>query len=456
MLVNGSAPVRRVGVTGDGAGVTNQSGTQLLGLIAEGVGIAGGLSGVMAGAVTRATGHDRGRLLTQVAMMLAAGGRCLADLKTLRNQPGVFGMVASDPTAWRAMQQVDDDALAAMVTVRQAAIRRLVSFAGPDEVVLDVDATLVDVDSEDKAQARATFKGGFGFAPMVCMIEPLGLPAGMLRPGNATANNVGDQLAVIDEAIGSLPDVWRAGHSAGDNASLTRRRLVVRADTAGGSKKMLTGLAARNVIFSVGMRTSGEAAAGIQTIDDTSWQAAVDGDGQPRDGAQVTEAPQLVPAWAPAGTRAIVRRERPHPGASLRLWDYDGWRHQVVLTNDDRGDIAAVEAAHRGHAQVENRIKNLKDTGLARLPFARYDANRAWVELVLLAAVLLVALQQLVDDDDLRVAEPRRIRYTLLHVAARIAVHARRTWLHLDAAWPWTPHLLAAHRRLPQLTATLA
>jgi hypothetical protein len=75
---------------------------------------------------------------------------------------------------------------------------------------------------------------------------------------------------------------------------------------------------------------------------------------------------------------------------------------------------------------------------------------------VLLAAVLLVALQQLIDDDQLRVAEPRRIRYTLLHVAARIAVHARRTWLHLDAAWPWTPHLLAAHQRLPQLSATLA
>ena len=179
-------------------------------------------------------------------------------------------------------------------------------------------------------------------------------------------------------------------------------------------------------------------------------------DGKPRDGAQVTEAPALVPAWAPEGTRAIVRRERPHPGASLRLWDYNGWRHQVVLTNDDSADIAAVEATHRGHAQVENRIKNLKDTGLSRLPFGAYDANRAWVQLVLLAAVLLAALQQLIDDDELRVAEPRRIRYALLHVAAKIAVHARRTWLHLDAAWPWTPQLLIAHRQLPRLAATLA
>ena len=119
-----------------------------------------------------------------------------------------------------------------------------------------------------------------------------------------------------------------------------------------------------------------------------------------------------------------MRRERPHPGATLRLWDYNGWRHQVVLTNDDDADIAALEALHRGHAQVENRIKNLKDTGLARLPFRDWHANRLWVELVLLAAVLLVAVQQLVDDDELRVAEPRRLRYALLNVAARIAVHA--------------------------------
>ncbi len=455
-MVNGNAPVRRVEVTGRGAGVTNQSGTHLLGDIAGRLGIAAGMSGVMAGAVTRSTGHDRGRVFTQVAMTLAAGGRCLADLKSLRNQPGLFGAVASDPTAWRAVHQVDDAALAAMVAVRQDAIRRLLVACDIDDVVLDVDATLVNVDSEDKQHACATFKGGFGYAPMVCMIEPLGLPAGMLRPGNATANNAGDQLAVIDEAIGALPTDWQAGHAPGDDAALVRRRLLVRADTAGGTKKMLTGLAARNLIFSVGMRTSDEAIAGIQAIDETTWQGAVDADGKPRDGAQVTEAKHLVPSWAPQGTRALVRRERPHPGASLRLWDYNGWRHQVVLTNDDDADIAALEALHRGHAQVENRIKNLKDTGLSRLPFRAWNANRLWVELVLLAAVLLVALQQLVNDDQLRVAEPRRLRYALLHVAAKIVVHARRTWLHLDAAWPWTPQLLAAHRRLPNLTAAPA
>ncbi|MDP8932117.1 MAG: transposase [Actinomycetota bacterium] len=117
---------------------------------------------------------------------------------------------------------------------------------------------------------------------------------------------------------------------------------------------------------------------------------------------------------------------------------------------------------HRRHAQLENRIKNLKDTGLARLPFHDYDANRLWLELVIVAALLLAALQVLVDDDELAVAQPRRLRYTLVHVAARIARHARRTWLKLDRGWPWTSRPLppappTRHRtRCPLTTPALS
>jgi hypothetical protein len=178
---------------------------------------------------------------------------------------------------------------------------------------------------------------------------------------------------------------------------------VVRADTAGGTAKVTRGLAARNVIFSVGMRANEAAAGVIESIDEDAWVAALNCDGRPREGAQVVEVPALVPAWAPVGTRAIVRRERPHPGASLRLWDYNGLRHQVTLTNDPDRDPVDIERDHRAHAQVENRIKNLKDCGLSRLPFSNYNANRAWVELVLLAALLLAALQTLIDDDELAV-----------------------------------------------------
>lgn len=456
MQVNATGPIARVHVTGDGNNVTGQAGTHLLGRIAGRFGIWGGLSAAMAGTTQRSSAHDRGTVLTQLAMMIAAGGRAVADLKTLRDQPRLFGEVASDVTAWRVAHEVGDDRRGAIVAARQAACRRLLADADPGEIVLDVDATLVHLDSEGKQQAAATFKGGFGFAPMLCFVEPLGIAAGMLRPGGATANNAADQLAVIDQAIGCLPESWQAGHHDGDNETAVQRRLVVRADTAGGSKKVTTGLANRNLVFSVGMRASDVAAGVIAAIDEDAWVPAVNVDGQPRDGAEVTEVPALVPLWAPKGTRAIVRRERPHPGASLRLWDHNGLRHQVTLTNDPDRDPVVIEREHRAHAQVENRIKNLKDCGLSRLPFSNWDANRTWVELVLLADLLLTALQNLVEDDELAVAEPRRLRYTLLHVAARIIDHARQLRLRLDRNWPWTHTLVAVHRRLDALPAPTA
>lgn len=456
MQVNTTGPIARVRVTGDGKNVTGQAGTHLLGRIASRFGVTAGLSAAMAGTTVRSSAHDRGTVLTQLAMMIAAGGRAVTDLKTLRDQPRLFGKVASDVTAWRIAHEVDDGRRDQVVATRQAACRRLLAEAEVDEIVLDVDATLIHLDSEGKDGAAATFKGGFGFAPMLCFVEPLGLAAGMLRPGGATANNAADQLAVIDQAIACLPDRWQAGHHDGDDPGDVQRRLAVRADTAGGTKKVTTGLANRNLLFSVGMRANDTAAEVIAAIDEDAWVPAVNADGQPREGAEVAEVPALVPDWAPEGTRAIVRRERPHPGASLRLWDHNGLRHQVTLTNDPDRDPVVLEREHRAHSQVENRIKNLKDTGLSRLPFSDYDANRTWVELVLLADLLLTALQVLTDDDELAVAEPRRLRYTLLHVAARIIDHARQVRLRLDRTWPWTHVLVAIHRRLDAMPAPSA
>ena len=459
MSVHATGPITTVAVTGDGTGVTSQAGTHLLGGIAQQLGLADGFSQVLAGTTSRSGAHDRGRVLTQMAMTIAGGGRCLSDLRTLRDQPDLFGTVASDATAWRAVHQVDDGLLDQLVRVRQVATARLLESAGIDdldEVVLDVDATLLNLHSEDKQGAGPTFKGTFGFAPMFCFIEPFGLPAGTLRPGRSTANNAGDQLAALDQAIGCLPDVWQAGHRPGDGPGQVVGRIRVRADTAAGSGKMVRGLAARNVVFAVGMRATDDAATVIAGLDEDGWGPAYDTNGKVRDGAQVREVPDLVPSWAPEGTRAIVRRERPHPGAQLRLWDHNGRRHQVTLTNDTEPDITIIERDHRAHAVVENRIKNLKATGLSRVPFSDWNANRVWVELVQTAALLLAALQTLVDDDELAVAEPRRLRYALLHVAARITRHARRLWLRLDRTWPWTHQLLTAHHQLDLATGAHA
>ena len=147
------------------------------------------------------------------------------------------------------------------------------------------------------------------------------------------------------------------------------------------------------------------------------------------------------------GTRAICRREQPHPGAQPRLWDTDGFRHQVVLTNS-AGDILDLELRHRRHARVENAIKALRDTGLDRMPFRRFAANEAWLELVLAGADLLAWLRGVALDGELARAEPKTLRYRLLHAAARVVRRARQILLRLPASWPWALELANAYSRV--------
>jgi Transposase DDE domain group 1 len=165
----------------------------------------------------------------------------------------------------------------------------------------------------------------------------------------------------------------------------------------------------------------------------------------------VAELDVALEGWPP-GTRAICRREQPHPGAQLRLWDVDGWRHQVTLTNSD-GDALALERRQRGHARVENVIKALRDTGLDRMPFRSFAANTAWLELVMAANNLLCWLRTGCLDGELSRAEPKTLRYRLLHTAGRVVRRARRVILRLPRHWPWVDALANAYRRVALIPA---
>lgn len=317
----------------------------------------------------------------------------------------------------------------------------------PDEMILDVDAALVEVHSENKESAASHFKGGYGFHPMFCFADHSGEAlAGILRPGNANANSGGDQLAVVDLAVEQLPAEHRAGHGAGDAAADVVHAIVVRTDTAGYVAAFANALVARNIEFSIGARVNDQVSAAIQAVPDDVWRRAVDGEGELRHRGEVAELDVSIPGWPP-GTRAICRREQPHPGAQPRLWDTDGFRHQVTLTNS-AGDLLELELRHRRHARVENAIKALRDTGLDRLPFRRFAANQAWLELVLAAADLLAWVRAVALDGELARAEPKTLRYRLLHAAARIVRRARRVVLRLPAHWPWSVELADAYRRV--------
>ena len=173
-----------------------------------------------------------------------------------------------------------------------------------------------------------------------------------------------------------------------------------------------------------------------------------------RKNGEVCEITDMVDlsAW-PGGSRLIVRRERPHPGAQLSFTDHDGYRFQAILTDQPDDEIAVLECRHRQHAHVEDRICDDKDTGLAKFPFKDFALNEVWLEIVMLAHDLIVWTQALVLDGELAKAEPKRLRYRLLHVAGRLAFSGRRAKLHLQDTWPWAAELLTAFKRLKTLAA---
>ena len=277
---------------------------------------------------------------------------------------------------------------------------------------------------------------------MLCYLagEPL---AGILRPGNAGANTAADHIGVLVDALDQLPEEIREDEQT---------PILVRTDSAGCTHGFLEAVVEMECAFSASMPIDARSKAAILALPESAWEGAIRQDAGEREGAWVSELCDLDLSGWPAGSRAICRRERPHPGAQLTFSDADGHRFQVMLTNQ-AGDPVALEARHRARARVEDAIRAAKDTGLSNLPFRDFTANAAWLELVLVAQDLVSWAQSLLLSGDLARAEPKRLRYRLLHVAGRITRSGRRTRLHLPERWPWAGALVAAFSRLRALPA---
>ncbi len=433
----------RVRVTTGGRGVVGHAGARLLCDLAEATGLADGLSVAMAGTKQRRRGHDRGEILVDLAVMLADGGKTISDLATLQNQPALFGEVASTPTAWRTLGAVDEAVLAAIGRARAQA-RKAAWAAGMDPgfYVLDFDGTLLTAHSE-KEGAAPTYKRGFGFHPLLVHLDATGEAlAGKLRPGNAGSNTTADHVEVLDAALEQLPV---DPHGV---------EVVARADSGALSHGFVDACRDRGVRFAIGYDLTETVRAAVLAVPKRRWIPAVTADGmEERDGAEVAEITDLLDlsAW-PAGTRAIVRREDPHPGAQLTFTDIDGHRFLVFITDLADPDIAYLEALHRGRGRTEQRIRDAKDTGLRNLPSEKFAINAAWLAAVLIAQDLMAWTQHLCLDGELARAEPKRLRYCLFHTAGLIARSGRRTWLRLADGWPWADQLATAFHRLRTLT----
>ena len=434
-----------VEVMPDGEGLVSHAGSALLAGIADRTGLTRALS-IGLGRVRQRRGrHDPGTVVRDLAVMLADGGDCLADLQAVRDQAPLFGDVASASTAFRLVDAIASDpgGLERLRAAHARARSRAWKLIGaPTELTIDVDATLITSHS-DKEGAAGNFKGGYGFHPMLAYADETGEAlAGELRPGNAGANTAADQIAVLEHALGQIP----VEH-------IEQIKLLLRVDSAGATHELLDYCREGRIRYSVGYDLTDAVRAAILTTPDTGWVSALDQDGSQRRNGQVAEITEHVDLWSwPAGSRVIVRRERPHPGAQLSFSDHDGYRFQAILT-DQPGEVAVLERRHRARARVEDHIRNDKDTGLTNMPFRDFEHNRVWLQLVLIAHDLIAWTQRLLLTGELAHCEPKRLRYRLLHVAARLAFHARSATLRLQRTWPWAHELAHAFARLKALPA---
>ncbi|MGW0614505.1 IS1380 family transposase [Streptomyces sp. NPDC002788] len=450
---SGSYP--RVRVEGGGRGVVSQAGSVLLVETVRKSGLDAAISaGLTPWRKPRAV-HDLGKVLLDVALAVALGGDCLADIGMLRAEPGVFGPMASDPTVSRLIDTLaasGEKALTAIRAARSEVRKRVWELAGeqaPDaggQVIVDLDGVLV-VAHSDKQDAAPTWKKTYGHHPLMGFVDHgpggTGEPvAALLRPGNAGSNTAADHITATRLALAQLPGKYRRG-----------RRTLIRCDSGGGTHEFVAWLAQRGrwLSYSVGMVITEAVHQHVLKIPASAWTPAVETSGEVRDGAWVAELTgDLLDGWA-KGMRLIVRKERPHPGAQLRITDADGMRITCFATNTPDRPIAELELRHRLRARAEDRIRAARSTGLRNLPLHDTAQNRVWLEIVQIALDLLAWMPVLALTGRARLWEPRRLRLRLFSAAGQLVTTGRRRILRLAHHWPWTREITDALERLALL-----
>ena len=318
----------------------------------------------------------------------------------------------------------------------------------------------------DKQDATRTWKRTFGFHPLLAFADHGTGGNGesmaeLLRPGKAGSNTAVDHVAVFDAALAQVPAELRVPDEHG------RVAVLVRTDAAGATKEFAAHLHQARVEFSVGASLGHfDIHPALATLPKQAWTPAYQARKpraaehgvqiEPRDGAWVAEATGVVDmsSWPP-GTRLVLRKERPHPGAQLRITDADGLRVTGFLTNTALGgpgrQLADLELRHRRHARVEDRIRAAKDTGMRNLPFHDITQNRIWLAITALASELLAWTTRLALPPTAALYEPKRLRLRILATAGRLVRTARRTTLKIDPDWPWANAITLAHTRLRAL-----
>jgi hypothetical protein len=456
--VKRSGRVGRVKVSADGRGVVSHAGTVLLRELATETGLADAVSGVLLDTYRGFPVHMPGQVFADLAVAIADGADAVTGIEVLRDRQGLFGAVASMPTAWRLLDRIDAAHLPRVRAARAVARQRAwQAGAAPDpagELRIDFDATITIAHSE-KQNAAATWKRTFGFHPLLAFLDRPEVAggeglAGLLRAGNAGSNTAKDHVTVLELALAQLPADARP--RPGDPRS---PRVLARSDSAGATHVFAAACRKRGVEFSFGFPVDERIQNIVNLIPDQCWHPAVEDADELREGAWVAEATGMIDlsSW-PEGSRLILRKERPHPGAQLTFTDVDGHRITALLTDTGPGVIpgqtAGLELRHRQHARVEDRIRQAKAAGLRNLPCRGQEENSAWLEAVLAAADLVcwAKLICFAHLPSLARCEIAAFRYRILHAAAQLTRSARQVRLRIDRTWRWAAQIAEGFHRL--------
>lgn len=403
--------------------------------------------------VPAAAVHRPGKMIADLSLMLAAGGEQVSDTDQLRTVQGLFGPVASDPTFSRFFARISKHPGAfdyAFATMQREVRTKLWAAAGQrnpaarasrmNPLTVDIDASLVNVHS-DKEGAKGNYKGGYGFSPMIAMVD-YGKTQGTgeilavrLRPGNKAANSAKDHISILSQALEQLPDDFYD-----PDGVLIGEKIMVRTDSAGATREFLKHVDSLGLQFSTSYSLPVLKERFVRWIDEKKyWEPALTADGEHRDNAWVIDASKVIELIGyPPGSRIYLRAEPLHPGAKASLFDTDGNRVTAFLTNSPRYDPAFLDARHRARARCENRIKSLKAAGLGKLPFTSFAANQAWANLAMFAYNLTAWLQLVLLPVGHEAVswDVKRWRYRVWSMAGKLTKSGRQPRLLINQKAP--------------------
>jgi hypothetical protein len=490
---------RRLAVTSSGDNVIPHAGAAAIRLAAD----RSGLTRALSQALYRdefIPGHERGRVVTDTAVMMASGGNTMRAMNILRHQKDLLGVVASPATVCRTLGELDAAALDRIETARAAVRERVWSLIAArhgrippaavptgdlgDQIVLRIDAHFIDTVSRKEHAARQ--RGRYGHHPMAVICDNTGeCLAEQLRPGNAGANDAGDHIALLTRAIAAVPARWR-------------RNLLITADGAGATHQFLAWIERLNrpatgddpglaVEYSVGWPVDKHTGRAIALLPAQAWTpmlaadglpgtpATLDGVSDPGTVGEVAEITHLLPHLAgwPPGIRVFVRRVKPlrdttpKPLKGLEQLALDlqaavtGWRYEAFATNaaptqpgENPHEVTAwLDGRHRVHARVEDHFKRGNTTGAKRLPSRTYTVNTAWYRIQAIATDLIAWLKLLAASGHLARAEPATWQFQIFHAPASLTHGGRQRRLNFPPDWPWTTHIQTIFTRLFALPA---